>query len=131
MRNQNFYREKRFQMNQYDIIVCGAGSAGFCAAVAASRQGRKVALVERYNTPGGIMTVLGNNSIDQFNNPFKKEKKMIIKGIGWEFVRRLEIDGFAVIPDQNAEYMYHWQYGVKVNPVAAAKVMDDLSLIHI
>lgn len=115
-------------MNQYDIIVCGAGSAGFCAAVAASRQGRKVALVERYNTPGGIMTVLGNNSIDQFNNPFKKEKKMIIKGIGWEFVRRLEIDGFAVIPDQNAEYMYHWQYGVKVNPVAAAKVMDDMLL---
>ena len=91
-------------MYEYDVIVCGAGSAGFCASVAAARQGLKVALVERYNTPGGILTVLGNNSIDQFNNPYKKDKKMIIKGIGWEFVQRLKKDNFAKIPDQNAEY---------------------------
>lgn len=113
-------------MYEYDVIVCGAGSAGFCASVAAARQGLKVALVERYNTPGGILTVLGNNSIDQFNNPYKKDKKMIIKGIGWEFVQRLKKDNFANIPDQNAEYKNHWQYGVKVNPVAAAKIMDDM-----
>ena len=60
----------------YDIIVCGAGVAGFCAAVAASRMGMKTALIEKYNTPGGILTVLGNNSIDQFNNPFRKENKI-------------------------------------------------------
>ena len=30
----------------YDIIVCGAGPAGICAAVAAARQGAKVALVD-------------------------------------------------------------------------------------
>ena len=54
-------------MNEYDVIVCGAGCAGFCAAVAAARCGAKVALVERYNTPGGILTVLGNNTINQFN----------------------------------------------------------------
>jgi hypothetical protein len=113
-------------MHEYDVIVCGAGSAGFCASVAAARQGLKVALVERYNTPGGILTVLGNNSIDQFNNPYKKDKKMIIKGIGWEFVQCLKKDNFANIPDQNAEYKNHAQYGVKVNPVAAAKVMDDM-----
>lgn len=110
----------------YDLIVCGAGCAGFCASVAAARQGLKVALVERYNTPGGILTVLGNNSIDQFNNPYKKDKKMIIKGIGWEFVQRLKKDNFAKIPNQDAEYRNHAQYGVKVNPVAAAKVMDDM-----
>lgn len=113
---------------EYDIIVCGAGSTGFCAAVAAARQGAKVALIERYNAPGGILTVLGNTSIDQFNNPFKKDKKMIIKGIGWEFVLRLENDNFARIPDQNAKYVNHSQYGIKVNPVAAAKVMDDMLL---
>ena len=115
-------------MENYDIIVCGAGCAGFCAAVAAARMGAKTALVEKYNTPGGILTVLGNNSIDQFNNPFAAEKKMVITGIGWEFVLRLHKEGYARIPDMNAPRRNHEQYGVKVNPVAAAKVMDDMLL---
>ena len=113
-------------MQNYDIIVCGAGCAGFCAAVAAARMGAKTALVEKYNTPGGILTVLGNSSIDQFNNPFIPEKKMVITGIGWEFVLRLHKEGYARIPDMNAPRRNHEQYGVKVNPVAAAKIMDDM-----
>ena len=115
-------------METYDIIVCGAGSAGFCAAVAAARMGAKTALVEKYNTPGGILTVLGNNSIDQFNNPFIPDKKMVITGIGWELVLRLQKEGYANIPDMNAPRQNHEQYGVKVNPVAAAKMMDDMLL---
>lgn len=115
-------------MKQYDLIVCGAGSAGFCAAVAAARLGIKTALIEKYNTPGGILTVLGNNSIDQFNNPFIAENKMVIAGIGWEFVLRLHKEGYARIPDMNAPRENHEQYGVKVNPVAAAKIMDDMLL---
>ena len=115
-------------METFDIIVCGGGCAGFCAAVAAARMGAKTALVEKYNTPGGILTVLGNNSIDQFNNPFIRDKKMVITGIGWEFVRRLHKEGYARIPDMNAPRENHEQYGVKVNPVAAAKIMDDMLL---
>ena len=41
---------------EYDVIVCGAGPAGICAAVAAARQGAKTALVERYGIPGGNLT---------------------------------------------------------------------------
>lgn len=110
----------------YDVIICGCGSAGFCAAIAAARMNMKTAIIEKYNTPGGILTVLGNNSIDQFNNPFIDKNKMVIKGIGWEYVLRLNKDGFAKIPDMDAEYKNHFQYGVKVNPVAAAKIMDDM-----
>ena len=62
-------------MKQYDVIVCGCGVAGFCAAVAAARNGAKVAVIEKYTMPGGILTVLGNNSIDQFNNPFEQTIK--------------------------------------------------------
>ena len=40
----------------YDVIVAGAGPAGICAAVAAARQGAKVALVERYGVVGGNLT---------------------------------------------------------------------------
>ena len=112
----------------YDIIVCGCGSAGFCAAIQAARLNKKVAVIEKYATPGGIMTVLGNNSIDQFNNPFRKTNKMVISGIGWEFVKRLSKLGYATIPDMDAPYENHWQYGVKVNPLAAAKLIDDMLL---
>lgn len=113
-------------LKKYDVIVCGCGSAGFCAAIAAARNGMRTAVIEKYTAPGGILTVLGNTSIDQFNNPFRSDKKMIIAGIGWEFVLRLHKDGFADIPDMDSDYIHHAQYGVKVNPVAAAKVMDDM-----
>lgn len=41
---------------EYDVIVAGAGPAGICAAVAAARDGAKVALVERYGVVGGNLT---------------------------------------------------------------------------
>ncbi len=41
---------------RFDVIVCGAGPAGICAAVAAARQSAKVALLERYGVPGGNLT---------------------------------------------------------------------------
>ena len=40
----------------YDVIVAGSGPAGICAAVAAARQGAKVARVERYGVVGGNLT---------------------------------------------------------------------------
>ena len=40
----------------YDVVVAGSGPAGICAAVAAARQGAKVALVERYGVVGGNLT---------------------------------------------------------------------------
>lgn len=41
---------------RYDVIVAGAGPAGLCAAVAAAREGSRVALVERYGIVGGNLT---------------------------------------------------------------------------
>ncbi len=111
---------------EFDVIVAGAGCAGFCAAVQAGRGGLNVALFEHFAMPGGTLTVLGSNSIDQFNNPHRPVgDRQVIAGIGWEFVQELERRGFAEIPDMDAPYRAHWQYGVKVNPIAAAQCMDD------
>ncbi|MBN1686667.1 MAG: FAD-dependent oxidoreductase [Spirochaetales bacterium] len=41
----------------YDVVVAGAGPSGMCAAVAASRCGSSVALVERYGIVGGNLTI--------------------------------------------------------------------------
>ena len=39
----------------YDILVAGAGSAGFTAAVMVGRLGKRVLLVEKNGMPGGMM----------------------------------------------------------------------------
>ena len=97
---------------EFDVIVAGAGPAGFCAAVQAGRGGLKVALFEHFAMPGGSLTVLGSNSIDQFNNPHRPAgDRMVITGIGWEFVQELAKRGFAEIPDMDAPYRVHWQMG--------------------
>ena len=44
-------------LNTYDVIVAGSGPAGLCAAMAAARNGAKVALIERHGTVGGNLTV--------------------------------------------------------------------------
>ena len=40
----------------YDVIVCGGGPAGVCAAIASTRQGAKTLLIERNGELGGFWT---------------------------------------------------------------------------
>ena len=37
----------------FDVVVCGGGPAGFCAAVAAVREGARTALLETFGMLGG------------------------------------------------------------------------------
>ena len=108
------------EIRSYDVVVCGCGVAGFCAAVAAGRAGARVALVERQGMPGGILTVGGNNDVALFF----AHKQVVIRGIGWAFCEELARRGDAVFPDWRNETR-HPALGVKVNPLAAAVLMDE------
>ena len=44
---------------QYDVIVAGAGPAGFAAALGAARTGKKVLLLDKNSTPGGVAVFCG------------------------------------------------------------------------
>ena len=43
----------------YDVIVCGGGTSGVPAAIAAARTGAKTILIERVGALGGQMTLTG------------------------------------------------------------------------
>lgn len=68
-----------------DVLVIGGGTAGVIAAVAAARQGAETILVERTGALGGLLTV-GMNT---------KPSGRILGGIGLEFWRRAQAEGFA------------------------------------
>lgn len=70
----------------FDVVVCGAGPAGMIAAIAAARNGARVALIERYGFVGGAATAALVNPI----STFKKNGTRVIGGIPWELMQRLE-----------------------------------------
>ncbi len=72
-------------IGSYDVVVCGGGPAGWAAAVSASRQGCKTALIERYGFLGGsaaagLVTPLSGY---YFNG------ERVVGGIAFELVERL------------------------------------------
>ena len=104
------YQKEIAQTEEYDVVVCGAGVAGFAAAVQSARLGARTALLERYGMPGGVLTVGGNNEIGLFY----RGSRQIISGIGWELVQRLKVKGWADIPEFDEKYD-HSQQNVIVN----------------
>ncbi len=44
---------------KYDVIVCGGGTSGVAAAIAAARGGAKTLLIERLGSLGGQMNIFG------------------------------------------------------------------------
>ena len=109
--------------DDFDIAVCGGGVAGFCAAIAAARMGAKTCIIEKNRMLGGVMTSGGNNDIALFC----AGDRPVIRGIGWEFVRRLDKIGYADIPVFR-DGVSHSLQGVKVNIPMAACLMDTMCL---
>ena len=49
---------------RFDVIVCGAGMAGLCTAVAALEAGARVLVIEKGPAPGGSMRMSGGTALD-------------------------------------------------------------------
>lgn len=97
MSNTNITFEKTAKIvGDYDVVVCGAGVAGFASAVSAARAGLKTALVERFGFIGGTAT---GGLVVPVSGFFFKEQR-VAGGIGWELIERLlkEDAAFAEMP---------------------------------
>lgn len=94
----------------YDVIVCGGGTAGCTAAIAAARGGAKTLMIERSGSPGGMLTT-GNCGLTKYlahnsdTGEYKKivgalnsapDEVQVVGGITMEITERLLREGAGV-----------------------------------
>lgn len=79
-----------------DVLVCGGGTAGFTAALAAARNGADVLLIEHKGYIGGTM-VAGAGPLHSFFNLYnaypEAGKHQVVQGMAQEIVDRLMARG--------------------------------------
>jgi hypothetical protein len=83
---------------EFEVVVCGGGTAGVFAAIASARNGAKTALVESKGYVGGIAAE-GGCGLHSFYNVYKPypdvSKRKVVQGIPSEFIDRLTAMGGA------------------------------------
>ena len=87
------YQKQAPVVGHYHTVVCGGGPAGWVAAVASARAGRKTALIERYGFLGGTATTGFVVPISGFFH----QGRQVVGGIGWELVERMVAAGKAQV----------------------------------
>jgi glycine/D-amino acid oxidase-like deaminating enzyme len=80
-----------------DVVVVGGGPAGFTAAIAASRQGASVCLIERYPYLGG----LASGGMVLVLDDMCAGAEITVRGICAELVDRMQARGLAVYPPEH------------------------------
>lgn len=107
-------------LHETDVLVVGAGPAGFAAAVAAARAGVKTTLLERYGCFGGQWT--GGLVLLVISTHAKEngQLKRVVRGVGEDLLERLnKLDG-AVINQAPG------RFNPTVDPEAAKYMMAEM-----
>lgn len=78
---------------RYDVIVAGAGPAGFAAAIGAARTGKKVLLLDKNSGPGGVAVFCG---CPVFSGMFGSRGEPV-PGIAGEFAERMKGHSFISV----------------------------------
>ncbi|MBC7234679.1 MAG: FAD-dependent oxidoreductase [Chloroflexi bacterium] len=87
---------ERLPERRYDVVIAGGGTAGVVAALAAARQGARIAVIEVKGYLGGL-AVEGGTGLHSFYNLWKAfpgvEKRQVVRGIPQEIIDRLLLVG--------------------------------------
>jgi hypothetical protein len=110
-----------------DVIVYGATPAGFCAAIAASREGTSVTLLEPSNHIGGVNT--GGLSFSDSNQTVRST----VMGLFHEWHSRIEADYTArgiTLPYQvSVKDNAHWTYEPHVAMRVTRQMLEEARVL--
>lgn len=84
-------------VDKYDVIVAGGGVAGVAAAVSASRMGKRVLLIEKTITLGGLATI---GLINWFVPSCNGRGTKIVRGMSDELFSLAIKHGYDSVPDE-------------------------------
>ena len=102
-------------LESYDVVVAGGGSAGIAAAISAARQGAKTVLIEKNSFLGGVAT--GGLVTPMMKNALDVEKNLT-KGLFLEICNKIiSLDGGAKFKDGNPGWF---------NPEIYKCVLDEM-----
>ena len=87
-------------VHRTEVLVVGSGPSGLAAALAASRAGAEVTLLERFGCFGGNLTVVGVEGFAWYRH----EQTVEAGGIGHEFEERAKAMGAAVPESQSLSH---------------------------
>ncbi len=111
--------EKEIEVTaKYDVIVAGGGVAGVAAAVSASRMGKKVLLIEKTITLGGLATI---GLINWFVPSCNGRGTKIIKGMAEEMFNLATKIGYDSVPDE-------WKNGEEPGESAKTRCVTKFSI---
>ena len=94
----------------YDVVVCGGGTSGVTAAVAAARTGAKTLLIERTGQLGGQMNYSGPPGF-AYAWMFNSYKEQVVGGFVEETYQKLLKMGHALphsLPDWRGAYTFSY-----------------------
>lgn len=107
-----------------DVLVCGGGSAGAVAAIAAARQGAQTLVLESGFALGGMST---SGLLGRFG-PFHDQEKFILGGIPWEILQKLlQMNGARQPkPAPRSDNIHYWlPYSPEVLKVLFDRLAED------
>jgi glycine/D-amino acid oxidase-like deaminating enzyme len=86
----------------FDVIVCGAGSAGVAAACSAARTGARTLLLERHGFGGGILTAAMIHTFDAIKSCVDNDTE-VVGGFARELLDEIAALGGSATPDNPPE----------------------------
>ena len=105
-------------VGEYDVVVAGGGVAGVAAAVSAARMGKRVLLIEKTITLGGLATIgLVNWFVPSCNGRGTK----IIKGLSEEMFNMAIKYGYDNVPEE-------WKDGKEPGEKAQTRYVTKFSV---